>query len=152
MRDEQVAAPEHTAVRTALWRAMHVEVDSPPHVSENQVGSKLVVPDDGWRNRPYMSSPTRPFRSSIVARARFIEDVVAEQAAHGVGRYVILGAGLDAFAQRRPELASDLLVFEVDQPGPQAWTATSRTGQTASARQTIQRNCWWLLRSSRSVA
>ena len=67
-----------------------------------------------------MSPFTRPFRASIVARARFIEDLVAEQAARGVGQYVILGAGLDTFAQRRPELASRLLVFEVDQPGPQA--------------------------------
>jgi methyltransferase (TIGR00027 family) len=56
-----------------------------------------------------------------VARARFIEDLVAERAAQGVGQYVILGAGLDTFAQRRPELASRLLVFEIDQPGPQAW-------------------------------
>jgi len=32
-----------------------------------------------------------------------------------------LGAGLDTFAQRRPETASRLRVFEVDQPGPQAW-------------------------------
>jgi len=64
---------------------------------------------------------TRPFRASIVARARFIEDLVVEQAARGVSQYVILGAGLDTFAQRRPELASRLKVFEVDPPGPQAW-------------------------------
>ena len=68
-----------------------------------------------------MSPFTRPFRASIVARARFVEDLVAERAAHGVGQYVILGAGLDTFAQRRPELASRLRVFEIDQPGPQAW-------------------------------
>ena len=64
---------------------------------------------------------TRPFRASIVARARFIEDLVVEQAGRGVGQYVILGAGLDTFAQRRPEIASRLTVFEVDRPGPQAW-------------------------------
>jgi methyltransferase (TIGR00027 family) len=64
---------------------------------------------------------TRLFRASIVARARFIEDLVAQQASRGVGQYVVLGAGLDSFAQRRPEIASRLLVFEVDQPGPQAW-------------------------------
>jgi len=34
---------------------------------------------------------------------------------------VLLGAGLDTFAQRRPELAAQLRVFEVDQPGTQAW-------------------------------
>jgi len=38
-----------------------------------------------------------------------------------VTQYVILGAGLDTFAQRRPEVASRLHVFEVDQPAPQAW-------------------------------
>jgi methyltransferase (TIGR00027 family) len=64
---------------------------------------------------------TRGFRAAIVARARFIEDLVAEQAGRGVEQYVILGAGLDTFAQRRPELAGHLQVFEVDQPGPQAW-------------------------------
>jgi methyltransferase (TIGR00027 family) len=64
---------------------------------------------------------TKPFRASIVARSRFIEDLVVEQAARGVGQYVILGAGLDTFAQRRADLASRLLVFEVDRPGPQAW-------------------------------
>src|SRR6201993_3521072 len=40
---------------------------------------------------------------------------------HGVAQYIILGAGLDTFAQRRPELALRMLVFEVDRPGPQAW-------------------------------
>jgi methyltransferase (TIGR00027 family) len=56
-----------------------------------------------------------------VARARFIEDLVVEEVGRGVEQYVILGAGLDTFAQRRPEIASRLRVFEVDQPGPQAW-------------------------------
>src|SRR5262245_19320135 len=80
MHSKQVAAPDNTAVRTALWRALHVEVDSPPYVFEDEVGLILAAPDDGWRNRPDMSPFTRPFRASIVARARFVEDLVAEQA------------------------------------------------------------------------
>ena len=121
MPEKPKTEPDSTAVRVALWRALHVEVDPPPHVFEDEVGLKLAAPEDGWRSRPDMSAFTRPFRASILARARFIEDLVAEQAALGVGQYVILGAGLDTFAQRRPELASRLLVFEVDRPGPQAW-------------------------------
>src|SRR5258706_4395405 len=121
MDDNQVAAPDDTAVRVALWRALHVEVDSPPHVFEDEVGLKLAAPDDGWRSRPDMGSFTRPFRASIVARACFIEDLVAERAAAGIEQYVILGAGLDTFDQRRTELASRMLVFEIDLPGPQAW-------------------------------
>jgi methyltransferase (TIGR00027 family) len=120
-QDKHIAEPDNTAVGVALWRALHVELDPPPHVLEDVVGLKLVAPEDGWRNRPDMSPFTRPFRASIVARARFIEDLVAQQASRGVGQYVILGAGLDTFAQRRPEVASRLLVFEVDRPGAQAW-------------------------------
>jgi len=119
--NKQVPAPDSTAVRTALWRALHVAVDSPPHVFEDEVGLKLAAPDEGWRNRPDMSAFTRPFRASILARARFVEDLVVEQAARGVGQYVILGAGLDTFAQRRSELALRLLVFEIDKPDPQEW-------------------------------
>src|SRR4051812_5136985 len=118
---KQLVGPEDTAVRVALWRALHSEIDSPPHVIDDQVGLMLVAPDDSWRNRPDMSPFTKPFRASILARSRFIEDLVAEQVARGVNQYVILGAGLDTFAQRRPELASRLTVFEIDRPGPQAW-------------------------------
>src|SRR6185369_9549887 len=90
-------------------------------VFEDEVGMMLAAPEDGWQNRPDMSAFTRPFRASIIARARFIEDLVFEQAARGVMQYVILGAGLDTFAQRRRELASRMHVFEIDRPGPQAW-------------------------------
>jgi hypothetical protein len=34
MPDKQANAPDSTASRTALWRALHVEVDAPPHVEE----------------------------------------------------------------------------------------------------------------------
>ncbi|HEY8093558.1 MAG TPA: class I SAM-dependent methyltransferase, partial [Acidimicrobiales bacterium] len=116
------AAPDNTAVRVALWRALHVEIDPPPHVLVDTIGLELAAPDAGWQRRPDMNPErTSRNRASIVARARFVEDLVAEQADAGVAQYVILGAGLDTFAQRRPEIASRLQVFEVDQPGTQAW-------------------------------
>lgn len=120
--DEQIEGPDSTAVRTALWRAVHVQVDPPPHVIDDEVGLRLVAPDDRWRSRPDMDPVfTSGFRGAMVARARFIEDRMAEQADGRVGQYVLLGAGLDSFAQHRPELASRLQIFEVDRPGPQAW-------------------------------
>ena len=123
--DEQVIlepGPDQTAVRTALWRAIHVQVDAPPPVLVDEVGLQLADPEPGWRARPDMDPGfTSGFRASIVARARFIEDLVAAEVDAGVGQYVLLGAGLDTFVQRRPEFSGRLRVFEVDQPGPQAW-------------------------------
>jgi O-methyltransferase involved in polyketide biosynthesis len=96
MAHEHTAAPDSTAVRIALWRAMHVQVDAPPHVFEDEIGLQLVAPDDGWRARPDMDpAGTSGFRAAMVARARFIEELVAEQADHDVAQYVVLGAGLD---------------------------------------------------------
>jgi methyltransferase (TIGR00027 family) len=118
----RTVAPESTAARVALWRALHVQVDPPPHVLEDEIGLRLVAPDDGWRHRGDMHpAGTSRFRAGIVARSRFAEDLIAEQAGNGVTQYVILGAGLDTFAQRQPGLAARIRVFEVDQPGPQAW-------------------------------
>lgn len=111
--------PDDTAVRVALWRALHLTADAPPHVLVDRLGLALAAPAEGWQNRPDMSDFTRPFRASIVARARFVEDLV--EAETGVTQYVILGAGLDTFALRRPELSSRLAVFEIDQPATQAW-------------------------------
>jgi len=118
-----VTAPESTAVRVALWRALHARIDPTPHVFVDEVGLRLVAPDEGWLQRPDMDPHfTKPFRASIVARARFIEDLVSEEVArHGIDQYVILGAGLDTFVQRRPEMVAKLTVFEIDRPGPQEW-------------------------------
>lgn len=113
--------PDSTAERVALWRAMHVEIDQSPHIVEDVIGLKLINPDDSWKHRPDMHPQgTAPFRASIVARTRFIEDLVAERAGK-VDQYVILGSGLDTFAQRRPEIASKFNIFEIDKAETLAW-------------------------------
>jgi methyltransferase (TIGR00027 family) len=122
MDRKEAAAPDHTAARVALWRALHVQVDSSPHVFEDEVGLKLVAPDENWRQRPDMHPQvTSGYRAAVVGRARFIEDLVQEQVQKGISQYVILGAGIDTFVQRKPELASQLRVFEIDKPDTQAW-------------------------------
>ncbi|MCL2585965.1 MAG: class I SAM-dependent methyltransferase [Streptosporangiales bacterium] len=122
MTSTQPDVPDNTAVRTALWRALHTEVDKAPPVLDDTVGLRLADPPAGWRDRGDMHPRgTAGFRASIVARARFIEDLVLAEAAHGTRQYVILGAGLDTFAQRHPEAGEKVTVFEVDQPETQAW-------------------------------
>lgn len=117
-----ITAPDPSAARVALWRALHVQVDAPPHVFTDEIGSRLVDPKEGWQDQPDMHPEwTKGFRASIVARARFVEDLVEQQIAGGIRQHVILGAGLDTFAQRQPGVASRMHVFEIDRPGPQEW-------------------------------
>ncbi len=121
MLKNNIIKPEHTAVRVALWRALHVQIDAQPYVFEDEVGLKLIA-ENNWRERQDMNPEfSKSMRASIVGRARFIEDIVEERVRGGVSQYVILGAGLDSFAQRRPEIGARLNIFEVDRPEPQAW-------------------------------
>ena len=122
MEQGKKVEPDHTAVRVALWRAMHVLVDAPPHVLEDEIGFRLIAPTDDWRQRPDMDAEaTKRIRASIVARSRFIEDFVEAEAGKEIKQYVILGAGLDTFAQRRPEIASQFEVYEIDQAETLEW-------------------------------
>ncbi|MEV6281563.1 class I SAM-dependent methyltransferase [Kribbella sp. NPDC051770] len=120
MTGNVVGTPDNTAVRTALWRALHTQVDEAPHVLDDVLGARLAQDDDGWRERGDMvPADSRGKRATIVGRARLTEDLVAEAASRGVDQYVILGAGLDTYAQRHPE--TTMTVFEIDQPETQSW-------------------------------
>ena len=119
-QNKKITEPDNTAVRTALWRALHMQMDAKPYVMEDKIGLKLIDPPDDWQQRPDMKF-TKRLRASIVARARFIEDLIIEQSKHGISQYVILGAGLDTFAQRRPDIASKLQIYEIDQPDTLTW-------------------------------
>jgi methyltransferase (TIGR00027 family) len=55
-----------------------------------------------------------------LSRSRFCEDCLAEAIRQGARQYVILGAGFDTFAFRRPDLLARLRVFKLDHPMTQA--------------------------------
>jgi methyltransferase (TIGR00027 family) len=57
----------------------------------------------------------------ILSRARYIEACLETAVVQGVEQYVILGAGMDTFAFRRPDMLEQLHVFEVDHPTTQAF-------------------------------
>ena len=59
------------------------------------------------------------FHEHLIARTRFIDDLIEKSAADGVEQYVILGAGYDMRAHRL-DLPSSLKIFEVDQLEVQA--------------------------------
>jgi methyltransferase (TIGR00027 family) len=112
--------PDNTALRTALWRALHVLTDDKPYIIEDRIGFDLIKPEQGWQEQPDMKF-TKSLRASIVARARFIEDIAKEQIAKGVKQYVLLGAGLDSFAQRNRAISSQINIYEIDQPNTLIW-------------------------------
>ena len=55
------------------------------------------------------------FHEHLIARTRFIDDLIEKSAKNGIEQYVILGAGYDMRAHRL-DLPDSLEVFEVDQP------------------------------------
>ena len=52
-------------------------------------------------------------------RQRYVEDRLQQAVAAGIRQYLILGAGLDSFAWRRPAWADGVRIFEVDHPATQ---------------------------------
>jgi methyltransferase (TIGR00027 family) len=65
--------------------------------------------------------PNPWLRVSFALRNRLAKDELARAVEHGTRQYVILGAGLDSFAYRQPDLVRALDVYEVDHPASQAW-------------------------------
>ena len=118
------AGPSRTALIVAGARAAHLRFDPPPHLLEDRLAERLLgehaealirLHADG---APWLLVENRLF---LPFRARFAEELAARLHADGVRQLVILGAGLDSFAFRRPASLADLRVFEVDHPATQRW-------------------------------
>ena len=117
--------PSLTALHVAAARAAHLRYDASPHLLEDSCAEELlgsladellpIYADDG------PSWLLRENRLFIPFRARYAEDRLAIAYRAGVRQLVILGAGLDSYAFRRPADQSALRVFEVDHPSTQGW-------------------------------
>jgi methyltransferase (TIGR00027 family) len=111
-------------VLTAAARALHRE-EPQPWVLDDHLALGLAG-DEGasitQRLRDELSAvDLLAFSRWMCVRSRLAEDVVKRAVAAGIRQYAILGAGLDSFAYRRPDLLARLRVFEVDHPASQAW-------------------------------
>jgi methyltransferase (TIGR00027 family) len=116
------AIPSRTAMLAALARAMLRMEETPPWVLDDAFALLLIGP--AWQDLRELTSSLFPDQvlaetaAAVCTRSRYAEDRLA---AGGFAQYVILGAGLDSFAWRRPDLLGSLRVFEVDHPASQAW-------------------------------
>ncbi len=57
-----------------------------------------------------------PAHLCVVMRARYAEQALERAVAEGIKQYVIIGAGMDSFAFRRPDLLQQIDAFEIDHP------------------------------------
>ena len=116
------AVPSRTAMLAALARGLFRLQEAPPWVLDDAFA--LVLAGPTWpdlREQVGALFPARVLREVLAAnctRSRYAEDRLS---AGAFAQYVILGAGLDSFAWRRPDLLRSLRLFEVDHPASQAW-------------------------------
>lgn len=107
---------------TAIGRGLHRERHARPWVIDDPYALPLVGP--GWPNLKEVYEAIVPRHlwelaiGSLAVRCRYAEDRLE---AGGFSQYVLLGAGMDSFAWRRPDLLRQVTVFEVDHPSTQAW-------------------------------
>jgi methyltransferase (TIGR00027 family) len=130
-----------TALATSLMRAAHTRLD--PHPLIDDPWGDRLVPDsvrdllrgvalsalEAGARAEAMKSPesivdnyllASAAYSNVIIRTRYTEDALKAAIAQGIRQYVMIGAGFDSFALRRPEFAADLEIFEIDHPATQA--------------------------------
>jgi methyltransferase (TIGR00027 family) len=114
--------PSQTAIRVAMRRAAHYFLDAEPKILADRFARALAgFSSDDEFLKAYQALSNPWLRMSFALRNRLAEDELAKAVEHGARQYVILGAGLDSFAYRQPDLVRLLDVFEVDHPASQAW-------------------------------
>jgi methyltransferase (TIGR00027 family) len=136
------SSPSRTALTTSLMRALHSRCDPSP-LLDDPWGDRLVpeFERDSFRQRilsrmdsdaraAAMRAPgsilddfllTNVSYPGVVIRSRYTEDALREAASRGTRQYVLIGAGFDSFALRRPDFSEALEIFEIDHPATQAF-------------------------------
>lgn len=132
--------PSASAIASAMMRAAHFLWDEEPKILQDRLALGLSGIENEAALRSALDTLQAEFaqrttpefaraffsyaRAGITMRQRYTEEELGKAVKRGVRQYVILGAGLDSFAYRRPDLASILRVFEVDHPATQLWKCT----------------------------
>jgi methyltransferase (TIGR00027 family) len=134
-------AASRTALATSLMRAVHTRLDPHPLI-EDSWGDRLVPESAremlcraalsrlaGDALKQALDSPesildhamlhNRSY-ANVVTRTRYAEDALKDAVEAGVEQYVLVGAGFDSFALRRPPFAAALQIFEIDFPATQS--------------------------------
>ncbi|MGC4378109.1 class I SAM-dependent methyltransferase [Fictibacillus sp. Mic-4] len=143
--------PSLTSLVSAFGRAYHCQFDS-PKIFNDDLAKELITQQEFNDIKRNMVQGVQFFNKDIaekfkgnadellkwitqvqlsptpLARSAYCENVLLNEVKLGVEQYVILGAGLDTFCFRHPELENTVDIFEVDYPSTQA-TKKERLGK-----------------------
>ena len=119
--------PSRTAISTALCRAAHLHLYPGPKIHEDTFA--LALSDIGGVDElrafaeqvEQVNFPFRRAAAYFAFRHRFSEERLLAAVNRGVKQVIILGAGLDSFALRHPQVPKDVLFLEIDHPDSQRW-------------------------------
>lgn len=136
------SSPSRTALAASLMRALHSRRDPSP-LLDDPWGDRLVPKSERdrfcQRILARMDSEAQAIAlrtpssilddfflanvayPGVVIRSRYTEDALKAAASKGTRQYVLIGAGFDSFALRRPAFAETLEIFEIDHPATQAF-------------------------------
>ncbi|MBF0551190.1 MAG: class I SAM-dependent methyltransferase [Deltaproteobacteria bacterium] len=140
--DGRPAQASRTAFITAFMRAFH-SINENPKVFDDSMAVRLLsteeyaffeemyyrgtvkdeseeLPSPAQRRAVVTAVLRAGAAGGVLSRARFAEDSLEKAIIQGVRQYVLLGAGLDTFALRRPDLLDKIQIIEVDHPATQA--------------------------------
>jgi methyltransferase (TIGR00027 family) len=131
-----------TALATSLMRALHGRIDPRP-ILDDPWGDRLMpgaarmqvyqairnvrpdlpaTPDVATMQRAIDGAlRANSAYANVILRSRFTEDALRRAMARGIRQYVLVGAGFDSYALRRPPGAADLTVIEIDHPATQSF-------------------------------
>jgi methyltransferase (TIGR00027 family) len=116
--------PSQTAFTAAAARAAHLIVDGEPVIFADTLAEAMLGERAGefigYHRQHGAHLVLATARAQVTCRSRYTEDSLAEAIHRGIGQYLVLGAGLDSFAQRCGADAG-VRVFEVDHPATQEW-------------------------------
>jgi methyltransferase (TIGR00027 family) len=135
----QELVASQTALATALMRSLHTRIDPSPLI-DDPWGERLVpeIVVEAIHQRALAASSknaaepsgdakafvdrflrANPAYASVIVRTRYTEDALHAAVARGVRQYVMIGAGFDSYALRRPREAEDVEIYEIDHPATQ---------------------------------
>ncbi len=136
------SSPSRTALATSLMRALHSRRDPSPLLDDpwgdrlvpkserDRFSQRILARMDSDARAAALRAPgsilddfllTNVAYAGVVIRSRYTEDALREAVNRGTRQYVLIGAGLDSFALRRPAFSEALEIIEIDHPATQSF-------------------------------